>query len=163
MATGRAKEGVSSPINTHKRAWLLDSPPLAPAAARWLPRAAPRAGGAGAQRRRGPGVPGARPCWAAGLLRPAYGKGWSLRSWPDPPGKGVYLAPLGCSVSENPGKGLLIIYLFMLNKDVARGRQLASLGLLRLSVYFPGQEQMKSQKYHFRLLPNDTVQIKMWS
>lgn len=51
----------------------------------------------------------------------------------------------------------------MLNKDVARGRQLASLGLLRLSVYFPGQEQMKSQKYHFRLLPNDTVQIKMWS
>lgn len=55
MATGRAKEGVSSPINTHTRAWQLDSPPLAPAAARWLPRAAPRAGGAGAQRRRGPG------------------------------------------------------------------------------------------------------------
>lgn len=71
MATGPAKEGVSSPINTHKRAWLLDSPPLAPAAARWLPRAAPRAGGAGAQRRRGPGCPGrgrAGPRGFSGLL-----------------------------------------------------------------------------------------------
>lgn len=79
LSEGQRPQGelkrVSAPQYTHTHTHtqgplLLDSPPLAPAAARWLPRAAPRAGGAGAQRRRGPAVPGARLCWAAGLLRP---------------------------------------------------------------------------------------------
>lgn len=112
-----------------------------------------------------PAVPVARLCWAAGLLRPAYGKWEGLvppelasPTWERPLFSSTWL-----QCQRESGKGLLFIYLFVLNKDVAGERQLASLGLLRLSVYFPGQEQMKSQKYHFRLLPNDTVQIKMWS
>lgn len=74
MATGRAKEGVSSPIHTHTHThkgpccWIrLPLPPPPPGGSLGPRRgqAGPGPSGGGA-----PAVPGARLCWAAGLLRP---------------------------------------------------------------------------------------------